>query len=140
MKLSSVKALINQPEDSKPLILVVDDDRDNLLFASYIIELLGMKFIVSADNQETMFLVKKFLPDLILLDIVMPNLNGIDVTRQIRQDKDVNHIPIIAVTGLTREQEKTQIINAGCNDYICKPYLIEELESKIHSVLQYSLV
>nr|MDJ0681706.1 response regulator [Xenococcaceae cyanobacterium MO_167.B52] len=64
----------------------------------------------------------------------------IDIAHQIKQDKDVSHIPIIAVTGLTREQEKTQIINAGFNDYLCKPYLIEELQAKIYSILKSCLV
>ena len=135
-----VTALIKQREDYKPLILVVDDDQDNLLFASYIVELLGMNCIVSDDSRETLFLVKKLLPDIILLDIVMPSLSGIDIAHQIKQDKNVNHIPIIAVTGLTREQEKTQIINAGFNDYLCKPYLIEELQAKIYNILKYCLV
>ncbi|MDJ0682083.1 MAG: response regulator [Xenococcaceae cyanobacterium MO_167.B52] len=135
-----VTALIKQREDYKPLILVVDDDQDNLLFASYIVELLGMNCIVSDDSRETLFLVKKLLPDLILLDIVMPSLSGIDIAHQIKLDKNVNHIPIIAVTGLTRKQEKTQIINAGFNDYLCKPYLIEELQAKIYSILKSCLV
>ena len=58
-----VTALIKQREDYKPLILVVDDDQDNLLFASYIVELLGMNCIVSDDSRETLFLFKELLPD-----------------------------------------------------------------------------
>ncbi|MDJ0574726.1 MAG: response regulator [Xenococcaceae cyanobacterium MO_234.B1] len=115
----------------KPLVLIVDNDRDNLLFASCVIESLGIHHAVTDDSEKCLDLVGELLPDLILLDIVMPKIDGLEITRMIRRNKNICHIPIIAVTGLTRPQDTNQLIEAGCDDYLCKPYLIEELESKV---------
>lgn len=119
----------------QPLILIVDDHRDNLLFASYVIESLGMRPAITNNSQQCLHLVKILLPDLILLDIVMPGLNGLEITRIVKQDRQICHIPIIAVTGLTRPEDTKKIIGVGCDDYLIKPYLIEDLENKIYSYL-----
>lgn len=124
----------------KPLILIVDNDRDNLLFASYVVESLGMGYTVTNDSEECLDLVSKLLPDLILLDIVMPKINGLEIARSIKQSRNISHIPIIAVTGLTRPKDTRKIIEVGCDEYISKPYLIEDLEAKIYSCLKCSLV
>lgn len=120
-----------QFESKQPLVLIVDDDRDNLLLASCVIESLGMRYVVT-DNPEKCFnLVSTLLPDIVLLDIVMPELNGLQITRKLKEDKDIASIPVIAVTGLTSIKDRQEIFAAGCNDYLSKPYLIEELESKV---------
>ncbi len=92
----------------KPLVLIVDNDRDNLLFASCVIESLGIHHAVTDESEKCLDLVGKLLPDLILLDIVMPKIDGLEITRLIRQNENIRHIPIIAVTGLTRLQDINQ--------------------------------
>ena len=124
---------------NRPLVLIVDNDRDNLLFASYIIESMGLNYSVLDDGEKCLDLIFKLLPDIILLDIVMPKISGLEIARTIREDKNIAHIPIIAVTGLTQPQYKTELTHAGFNDYLCKPYLIEELESKIYGCLKCQL-
>lgn len=124
-------------EYRQPLILIVDDHKDNLLLARYTIEYLGMRSAITDNSEKCLNLVKILLPDLILLDIVMPRLSGLEITRIIRQDSKTCHIPIIAVTGLTRPKDTSKIIEVGFNDYIIKPYLIEELEFKIYSHLKH---
>lgn len=126
----------SQGKHKQPLILIVDDHKDNLVFASYAIESLGMRSAITNNSKQCLKLVKNLLPDLILLDIVMPELNGLEITRIIKQNRQTCHIPIIAVTGLTRPKDTNQIIDAGCNDYIIKPYLIEDLENKIYNNLK----
>ena len=128
--------LEKQPEGYKPLVLIVDNDRDNLLFASCVIESMGMNYAVTYDSEECLDLVYELLPDIILLDVVMPKINGLEITRIIKQDCKISLIPIIAVTGLTKTEDKNELIEGGFDDYICKPYLIEELESKIYSHLK----
>lgn len=118
-------------EPKEPLILIVDNDWDNLLLASCIIESIGINSVVADSGEECLNLVFKLLPNLILLDIVMPNINGLEIIKIIKQNKTTAHIPIIAVTGLTRVEDKNKIIAAGCDDYLVKPYLIKELEAKI---------
>ena len=99
-----------------------------------------MRYVVTDDSEECLNLVNKLLPDIILLDIVMPKLNGLEITRIIKRNRNICHIPIIAVTGLTRLQDKNKLFEAGCDDYLCKPYLISELESKVRGGLKYALV
>ncbi|WP_019503747.1 PleD family two-component system response regulator [Pleurocapsa sp. PCC 7319] len=134
------KEFEKQSKDYRPLILIVDNDRDNLLFASCVIESLGMYFITTKDAEECFSLVSKLLPDIILLDIVMPKLNGLEIANLIKQNRNFSQIPIIAVTGLTSTEDKTRLNAAGFDDYLCKPYMIEELEFKIYNHLKCNLI
>lgn len=129
-----------QPEGYQPLVLIVDNDRDNLLYASCVIQSMGMNYAVTDNSEECLGLVYELLPDIILLDVVMPKMNGLEITRIIKQDPKISHIPIIAVTGLTKTEDKNKLIEGGFNDYICKPFFIEELESKVYSCLKCPLV
>lgn len=125
------------PQRYQPLILIVDNDCDNLFFASCVIKSLGMRYLATDNGEECLKLVYERLPDLILLDIVMPKINGLEIIIAIRQAANIPHIPIIAVTGLTRPEDIEKIIDGGCDDYLAKPYLIEALEEKIHRYLKY---
>ena len=118
-------------KSSSVLVLVVDDDKDNLLLARFIVESLGFRCLVCSDSRQALALVREFTPNLILLDIVMPNLSGIDIAHRIKRDCKLKKIPLIAVTGLARTKEEELIFAAGFSGYIRKPYLIEELEVKI---------
>ncbi|MGK7935125.1 MAG: PleD family two-component system response regulator, partial [Xenococcaceae cyanobacterium] len=90
------KIIEKQSEPYRPLILVVDNDYDNLLLASYVVESLGMAFIFTDKSEECLNLIDKLSPDLVLLDIVMPKINGLELARLIKQDRNIAHIPIIA--------------------------------------------
>lgn len=122
-------------EQRQPLILIVDDNHDNLLFASCVVKYMELNYIITDNSEECLEIARKLLPDIILLDVVMPKISGIDVTKIIRQDKNISHLSIIAVTGLTSTRHKQELREAGFDDYICKPYLIEDLESKIDRFL-----
>ena len=123
-----------------PQVLVVDDDRDNLLFIGYALNLLGIKHLASQSSKVALDLAMDKLPDLILLDMVMPERDGINIARTLRKNPLTNHIPIIAVTGLTLVEHRTAIAAAGCDDYISKPLLIDELEAKVVKHLNRDLV
>lgn len=125
-----------QFKGSRPLVLIVDNDPDNLLFVSCVVESLGMRYAVTNDSEKCLDLVEELSPNLMLLDIVMPVVDGLEITRVIKNNLTTTDIPIIAVTGLTRLEDKHKIFEAGCNDYLAKPYLIEELESKIYSYIK----
>lgn len=129
-----------QSETYRPLILIVDDNLDNLLLAKSVIECLEMRCVVTDDSEKCLNLINQLLPDIILLNIVMPKLDGLEITRVIRRSQSTSHIPIIAVTGLTRPQDMIKLMEAGCDSYLSKPYLLEELEIKIYSCLRCSLV
>lgn len=116
-------------------MLVVDDNEDNILLACSFLELLSCQHLTAENGKIAMDMAMDKLPDLILLDIVMPETDGITVTQTLKQNSLTNHIPIIAVTGLSFLHQKKQILDSGCDDYICKPYLIEELERKLVRLL-----
>ena len=123
-----------------PVILVVDDDLDNLFLNANVIDILNLRYLVATNALNALDLAMDKRPDLILLDIVMPELDGLAITRLLKACPLTNHIPIIAVTGLTLPKHKSKIENAGCDDYISKPFLIEELEAKINRHLYLNLV
>lgn len=86
---------------------------------------------MSIDDGETLLLARNYRPDLILLDIVLLGLSGVNVVQCLKQDLQTTTIPVIAVIGLARAGDRQQILQAGCNDYISKPYILENLEGII---------
>ena len=122
-----------------PLVLVVDDCEDNLIFAGRTLELLSYEYLVASGAKIALDLARDKLPDLILLDIVMPKVDGITLIGKLKKNILTREIPIIAVTGLAFESQKKQILTAGCDDYLCKPYLIEDLEEKLNLFLDCNL-
>lgn len=120
-----------------PLVLVVDDDRDNLIFMASFLKMLGLKHLVAEKGQNALDLAMDKKPDLILLDIVMPEINGIETARLLKRSLLTNHIPIIAVTGLILSQHRAAIKAAGCEGYISKPLFIDQLETKITSYFNF---
>ena len=121
-----------------PLIMVVDDNEDNILFACGSLELLKFNHLTADNAKDALDLAMDKLPDLILLDIVMPETDGISITRYLKRNCLTNHIPIIAVTGLAFSAQRKQIMNSGCDDYLCKPFLIEHLQAKIARFMAFS--
>ncbi|MBW4594996.1 MAG: response regulator [Brasilonema angustatum HA4187-MV1] len=114
-----------------PLILAVEDNEDNLLLLSYTLESLGCKLISQNDGLTTLLVAKEYQPDLILLDILLPGLSGIDIVRSLKQEPLTSHIVVIAVTALASTEDRERILSAGFNDYISKPYMIEDLEALV---------
>ncbi len=118
-----------------PLILAVEDNEDNLLIINYIVDSLNCRFIGEPDGQKTLQIARESQPNLILLDIMLPETNGIDLFHGLKQDSSTKHIPVIAVTALARVDEKKRILEAGFDAYISKPYMLEEIEELICSYL-----
>lgn len=119
----------------QPLILGVEDDEDNLLLLSYAIESFGCQFVGQSNSQSAFAAAKAYQPDLILLDILMPNLDGIQLLQRFRQDQLTRQIPVIAVTAMARVEDRQMLLQAGFTDYISKPYMLEDLELLIHQHL-----
>jgi CheY-like chemotaxis protein len=119
----------NKRNSQPPLVLVVEDNDDNLLLMSYALESLGCKLICQTDSSTTVLVAKEYQPDLILLDILLPGLNGIDVLHYLRQEPLTSNIAVVAVTALAGTEDRERILKAGFDDYISKPYMIEDLEA-----------
>lgn len=119
----------------QPLILAVEDHDDSLLLISYALESLGCRFICQKDSANTLLVAKEYQPDLIMLDILLPSLNGIDVISYLKQEPLTCEIPVVAVTALADREDQQRIFKAGFDEYLCKPYMIEELEAVIRRLL-----
>jgi CheY-like chemotaxis protein len=116
---------------TRPLILAVDDDEDNLLLLSYVLEPLGCSLITAVDGFSALLKAQTYHPDLILLDILLPGMDGTDVTLRLKKDPKTQNIPVIAVTALASAKDQQKILQSGCNDYISKPYMINEMEALV---------
>ena len=121
---------------SKQTILVVDDEQDLLDLIEYNLRQEGYEVILAEDGQEGIQKAREHMPDLVLLDIMMPQMDGIEVCDRMREDPDLSHIPIIFLTA--RSDEKTEIegLNKGADDYITKPISTNKLVSRIKAVLR----
>lgn len=120
-----------------PLVLAIDDDDDNLLLISYALEMFGCQFVSESDSQLAVSLAREHQPDLILLDILLPHLSGIDIIHSLKQDSHTCHIPVVAVTALASEDNRQQLLSEGFVGYISKPYMLEDLEAIIRRYSQF---
>lgn len=120
---------------TKPLILAVDDDEDNLLLLAYALEPLGYTFLTAADGVSALSLAQTYQPDLILLDVLLPYMDGIEVVSHLKKDPINRKIPVIAVTALAIPEDRERLLLAGFNDYISKPYMLEDIEALVRSYL-----
>ncbi len=112
-------------------ILIVDDDEDNLLMLQYALEEMGYSIVQARSGREAMALASSCLPKLILLDIRLPDINGIAVIKHLKRQPETQAIPIIAVTALASTVDRARILAAGFADYLSKPYMLDELAELI---------
>jgi CheY-like chemotaxis protein len=119
----------------QPLVLVVDDNEDNLSLLAFLVEQLDCKILTAPDGKTALDLVGSHQPSLILLDMMLPDLDGLEVLGRIRQNPVTAKIPVIAVTAMARQQDRDRILSAGCNEYVTKPYNVDEIEALMRRYL-----
>jgi two-component system, cell cycle response regulator DivK len=116
-------------------ILVVEDNENNLYLITFILEKKGHKVIVAKTGEEGVELALKERPDLILMDIQLPGINGLEATRRIRASKERGDVPIIALTSYALVGDREQVMSAGCTGYIEKPINPESIMGEIEKYL-----
>ncbi len=112
-------------------VMVVDDIANNIAIASQVVKRMGHRFIEARSGEEAL---EKFLaesPDMILMDVMMPGIGGLEATRRIRQAAGSRWLPILMVTALTREDEILEGLRAGADDYLTKPLSLPVFQAKI---------
>lgn len=119
----------------RSLVLVVDDNEDNLLLLAFLLEQMGYAFLTAADGQTALDLAQRYQPTLILLDIMLPDFDGIEVLSRLKQNSLTSEIPVIAVTALARPEDQERILSAGCHEYVTKPYVVDEIEEVLRRYL-----
>ncbi|WP_413171495.1 PAS domain S-box protein [Anabaena azotica] len=121
--------------EDAPLILLAEDNEGNSFTISGYLESRGYRMILAQNGQEAIDLTKAELPDLILMDIQMPEVDGLEAIKQIRLDANLIHIPIIALTALAMPGDEEKCLQAGANDYLSKPVKLKELVTIIQQLL-----
>ena len=116
-------------------ILVVEDNKNNLYMIKFILENSGYKIVEAIDGFEGVKLAAFEKPDLILMDMQLPGLDGYEATKQIKANEETNDIPIIAVTSYAMVGDREKTLKAGCDVYIEKPINPETFLSEIKQLL-----
>ena len=116
-------------------ILAVDDNEDNLLLLSEVLNAFDCSLLTATSGQIALTIAQAYNPDLILLDVMLPDLNGIEVVLQLKHNPTTENIPVIAVTALASEEDRDRLLAVGCSGYLSKPYMIEDLEAIVRRAL-----
>jgi two-component system alkaline phosphatase synthesis response regulator PhoP len=117
-------------------ILIVDDEQDIVELVSYNLEKEGFKTVKAYDGEAALKMVKLQKPDLIILDLMLPKMNGLDVCRAIRSNPETVSLPIIMLTAKGDEVDKIIGLENGADDYITKPFSVKELIARVRSILR----
>jgi DNA-binding response OmpR family regulator/DNA-binding CsgD family transcriptional regulator len=112
-------------------VLVVDDTPETLGFLTDTLDLAGFTVLIATDGESALRLVEQITPDLVLMDAVMPGLNGFDTCRRMKRNKMLAHLPVIFMTGLSDTENVLEGLAAGGVDYVTKPLVVDELLARI---------
>jgi two-component system phosphate regulon response regulator PhoB len=119
-----------------PHILVVEDEDALSTLLQYNLDKEGYEVVVAADGEEALTLVSEKLPDLIVLDWMLPKVSGIEVCRRLRQRSESRNVPIIMLTARGEESDRIRGLDTGADDYVVKPFAMSELSARIRAVLR----
>jgi two-component system, cell cycle response regulator len=119
-----------------PKILLVEDDAELAGAMKILLETNGFDTALAADGEQALALAKDHVPDLILMDVMIPKINGYDVVKHLKQNSALKHIPVIFVTAKDETQSKVEGLQVGGHDYITKPFDREELFARIYAALR----
>ena len=122
-------------EGERPVVLVADDDDDIRDLVAFRLDRAGYEVLRAGDGQQALDLAKEHLPDLAVLDVMMPKLTGYDVTRELRADATTSRIPVILLTARVQEADVARGFEAGADDYVKKPFSPQELKARVQAVL-----
>jgi DNA-binding response OmpR family regulator len=122
-------------EERRPLVLVADDDPDILSLVKLRLERSGYDVVSAGDGAQALQTARARTPDLALLDVMMPKLDGYEVTTRLRQEEATRHLPIILLTARVQESDIARGVEAGADDYVKKPFSTHELRDRVQAVL-----
>jgi two-component system, cell cycle response regulator DivK len=119
------------------LVLIGEDEPDNQVILQTVVEsLVGVRAAVAGDGLAVLALVRQERPGMILLDLMMPGLDGFEVTRRLKGDPATANIPIVAVSAMARPDDREAALAAGCDDFVRKPFELDDLEAVIRQYLE----
>lgn len=120
----------------KPYVLVVEDETALLTLLRYNLEHEGFEVGEAIDGEEALLMIEERIPDLVLLDWMLPTLSGMEVCRQIRRNTEAGNLPVIMLTARGEESDRVRGLDCGADDYVVKPFSPNELMARIRAVLR----
>jgi DNA-binding response OmpR family regulator len=123
------------PEGEQPVVLAADDDADILELVAFRLERSGYTVLQARDGEEALQMALEHKPDLAVLDVMMPKLDGFELTRRLRAEEATSRMPIILLTARAQDADVQQGFDAGADDYIRKPFSPQELRSRVQAIL-----
>ncbi|MGD9143801.1 MAG: response regulator, partial [Dehalococcoidia bacterium] len=114
-------------------VLVVDDDKKTVELVKLYLKRDGYKVVTAYEGEEALRLAREANPDLIVLDLMLPGIDGLEICRTLRQESDV---PIIMLTAMTTDEDKLTGLDIGADDYVTKPFSPRELAARVRTVLR----
>jgi DNA-binding response OmpR family regulator len=122
-------------ERARPIVLAADDDEDILELIVFRLERSGYTVLQARDGAEALELARRSRPDLAVLDVMMPKIDGFELTRRLREDESTSKMPIILLTARTQEADVERGFVAGADDYLRKPFSPQELRARVQAIL-----
>lgn len=123
-------------DSSRKKILVVDDESDVADLVAYHLKTKGFDTETVNDPTQSIGAARSMMPDLVILDVMMPEINGIQICRLLRADPALKHVPVIFLTAKVEENDRVQGLESGADDYICKPFSTKELVLRVQNILR----
>ncbi|NOY54224.1 MAG: response regulator [Deltaproteobacteria bacterium] len=120
-------------------ILIVDDERNILHAIQHILVREGFDCTATPSGRKALEIVEKNPPDLMILDVNMPEINGIEICEQVKKNLFLSHIPILMLTGRTRIEDRVTGLDSGADDYLCKPFDNRELVARIRALIRHTV-
>ena len=123
-------------ERERPVVLVADDEEDILALIAFSLERSGYTVILARDGEEALALARDERPDLAVLDVTMPKLDGFELTRRLRTDEATSRMPIILLTASAQDADVQRGFDVGADDYLRKPFSPQELRARVQAILR----
>jgi CheY-like chemotaxis protein len=130
---------MHAPENSSYRILVADDEPHIRQILRFTLERAGYQVYLAADGEDALKQAAELKPNLVLLDVMMPKVDGYEVCRKMRQDFSLNQIPVIMLSARGEQRDRVAGLEGGANDYLVKPYSNEELLLRVRNVLEWNI-
>jgi DNA-binding response OmpR family regulator len=125
----------NAPSGAQPVILTADDDPDIRELLAFRLERSGYTVLQAVDGEEALALALEHRPDLAVLDVMMPKMDGFEVVRRLRAEEATKGMPIIMLTARAQDSDVEEGFDAGADDYLRKPFSPQELRARVQSIL-----
>jgi two-component system cell cycle response regulator DivK len=120
----------------KAKVLYIEDNPDNMILVKRILEIEGYEVIGALTGREGLTKAMQNKPDIVITDINLPDIDGYEITHNLKTDKATAHIPVVAMTANVMKKDRENVFGAGCDGYITKPIDVDELPEQIESFLK----